>query len=198
MRLFLVHDQRFFVGRLSPALAASSCRRSFLPIVNLVSEIHETLRESAARDRLTRSEEPLLFRCHSLRFDRRLWRHLAGELLLYAAAETPAFPTAPEVLAQLMDPEFVERIHDGSRDVLFAGVPYRIGQAGMHEGTDAAQLATQLSGIRAEEWRAERLADVPPEERLEELAFARQCLEDLQGMFERAEAKGRVIVCEEV
>lgn len=198
MRMFLLHDSHFYFHRLGPALAASSCRRTFGPIHDLVRELHAVLESSAIRDRLTADESPLLFHCHTLPFNRRLWRHLAGELLLYAAAETPSFPTAPELLSRFMTAELIERLHHGSRDVTFAGVPYRPEHARLHDATDIELLARDMAGINPATWTVEPLTDLAADERDDELAFVRQCFGNLRAMFESARANGRAIVCEEV
>lgn len=198
MRLFLIHDADFFHDRLGPALAAGSCRRSFVPLHALIAELHPVIESSARRDHLSADERPLLFQCHTLHFDRRLWRHLAGELLLYAAAETPSFPTAPELLTRFVPAELIERLHRGSRDVTFAGVPYRPDHARLHDVGDVAELANALAAIDPDAWRAEPLDSLPEEEREEELEYARQRLRDLRSMLESAKNHGRVIVCEEV
>lgn len=198
MRVFLIHDARFFHDRLGPALAASSCRRSFGPIHNLVRELHDVLESAARRDRLTADERPLLLECHNLAFDRRLWRHLAGELLLYAAVETPSFPTAPDLLSKFVPADFIERLLLGSRDVTFGGVPYRPDHARLHDVADIQELTAALATIEPAAWSTEGLSEVPEEEREEERAFGQQCFGNLKTMFDTAHAYGRVIVCEEI
>src|SRR5947207_2089173 len=125
MHLFLLHDAAEFRDRLAPALAASWRRRDFGPLRALAAELAPALDAFADRYRLTADERPLLTGlAPAQRFERRLWRHLAGELLLYAAAASPEFPTAPDALAALLPGELVEQAHRGSRDLEFAGVPY--------------------------------------------------------------------------
>ena len=68
---------------------------SFGPVVELAADLAPTIAAFADRFHLTADEQPLLTRLTADQpFDRRLWRHLAGEVLLYAAADAPAIQTA--------------------------------------------------------------------------------------------------------
>src|SRR5437899_2263500 len=83
MLYFLLHDAESFDRRISPALAASWRRRTFRPIVVLAADLGPALAAFADRYRLTADERPFLADLQADRpFDRRLWRHLAGEVLL--------------------------------------------------------------------------------------------------------------------
>jgi hypothetical protein len=198
MHLFMLHDGRFFHERLSPTLAASFRSRSFVPLAELVQDLEPTIEAFGRQYHLTTAERPLVLECADKAFDRRLWRHFAVELLLYAAAETPEFPTAPDLLGRFMPPELVERLHQGSRELTFAGVPYRPETAGLHDVSDVAELTAELAAIDPSAWNLDALSDLQEDERDEELAFARQCFEQLRTMMERAQEQGRVIVCERV
>jgi hypothetical protein len=198
MHLFFLHDVHFFDQRLSPALAASLRKRSFVPLSELARELEPVIEAFGQQYHLTTAERPLVLECANTQFDRRLWRHFAGELLLYAAAETPEFPTAPELLGQFLPLELVERLHRGSRDVTFDGVPYRPDRAGLHGVCDVAELAATLAAIDSSAWTVDALSHLANDERDEELAFARQCLERIRAMMAGALANGRVIVCEAV
>src|SRR5205085_1500355 len=126
-------------------------------------------------------------------------RHLAGEVLLYAAADAPAFQTAAETLATLVAPdqrEAIRQVHAGSRDLEFDGVPYRPGSAGLNDTADVARLASELVGIDSAGWTA---ADLTTEDDpAEELAFALACFAALREMYEQASARGQVVVCEDI
>jgi len=198
MRLFQIHDADFFFGRLGPGLARSARDRSFGPLAELVNELAVPISEVASRFHLTAAEAPLILTCATARFDRRLWRHYAGELLLYAAAETPAIRTAPESLARFMTVEFVERIHRGTRDVIFDVAPYRPGQAGLHDRSDLAELAARLAMTNDAAWTPDALPLDSDDDPVEELTFTRQCFADLRAMIESAQLQGQVIVCEEI
>src|SRR5436190_2694150 len=105
MLYFLLHDADAFHGYIVPALAASWRRRQFGPLVTLAAELGAALTDFADRYRLTADERPWLAQLTADRpFDRRLWRHLAGEVLLYAAADVPAIQTAADTLAMLTVP----------------------------------------------------------------------------------------------
>jgi len=166
--------------------------------MDLVRELYPVIETFGQQYQLTSAERPLFFECAGKPFDRRLWRHFAGELLLYAAAETPDFPIAPELLSQFIPPDLVERLHRGSREVTFDGVPYRPGQAGLHDVADIAELAVELAAINSLLWTADVLSDLADDERDDDLTFARQCFEKLREMVASAQQHGQLIVCENV
>jgi hypothetical protein len=137
-------------------------------------------------------------------FDRRLWRHLAGEVLLYAAADVPAIQTAADTLAKLTEPgqrDAIREAHVGSRELDFDGVPYRPGHAGLNDVADVARLAELLSTIDSAGWAATHLTGVPDlddEDRADELAFARECFTALRAVYDQARVAAQVVVCEDV
>jgi hypothetical protein len=213
MLYFLLHDAETFHRRIAPALAASWQRRDFGPVAALAAELASALAAFAARFHLTTDEAPLLRGVTTGQpFDRRLWRHLAGEVLLYAAADAPALQTAPETLAALLAPGQPGRdewpldrlapilqAHYGSRDVDFGGVVYRPGHAGLNDTADVERLAADLAAVDPECWTADDLRGLTDdEERAEELAFARECFAALQDVYRQARELGQVIVCEEI
>lgn len=198
MHLFLVHAAIDFRDRLSPTLAACYRSRSFWPLGDLIEEVTPHVVAAAGRDRLTQDEMPFFLGVAHLRFSTKLWRHVAGELLLYTARETPAFQRAPETLGRFMDGNLVHRLHKGSRDAAFDGVLYRPGSAGLHDLDDVAELTAALKYIEPSAWSADALQDLPTDEGADELEFARQRFSDLRAMFESANAKSQVIVCEEL
>jgi hypothetical protein len=198
MRLFLVHDSQWFHDRLCPVLESSYRNHSFAPLAELAPELTPRIAEVSKRYHLTADEQPLVLGCATAAFDRRLWRHFAGELLSYTAADAPAFPTAPELLSHFLSGDLVQRLHRGSRDVDFGGIPFRSGNAGLHTQPDIVELAAALAAVEPNEWSAERLAETPPDERGEELAFARQCFDQLRTLLESARDRGQIIVCEEI
>jgi hypothetical protein len=216
MLYFLLHDADAFHRRLVPALAASWRRRDFGPLADLAAELIPALDAFADRYHLTAAEEPLLKRLTAaLPFDRRLWRHLAGEVLLYAAADAPALQTAPDTLAALLAPGQPGRdewpldrlapilqAHHGSRDLDFGGVIYRPGHAGLNDAGDVARLADDLAAVDPARWTVDDLRAIPDlndeDERAEELAFARDCFAALRALYGQARERGRVVVCEEI
>lgn len=201
MLYFLLHDAAAF-RRIATAFAASWRRRNFGPIVELAAELDPVLTAFADRFHLTADERPLLAEltaAHS--FDRRLWRHVAGEILLYAAADAPAIQTAPDTLAVLVAPEqlaTIQQAHAGSRDLDFDGVPYRPGHAGLNDVTDVARLADELSVIDPAEWTTAQLLARPDDDPAEELAFARECFASLCNVYRQACDQGQVVVCEDI
>jgi hypothetical protein len=198
MRLFLLHNPQFFRTDVVPAIAACFRSRSFDAFSQLNMLVASRIDRLAERALLIPNERPLFSECPNLPFHRRTWRHLAGELLLYAADEIPDFPVEPDLLSQFLPPDLVQRIHDGSRELTFDGIPYRPDNSGFHDVEDVADIASQLKSFDCSHWPAQRLAHVPAEDRDDELAFARQCFTHMQSMFELAMANDHLIVCEEV
>jgi hypothetical protein len=199
---FLQHDAEVFHGRIAPALAASWRRRTFGPIVGLAAELAPTIDAFAERHHLTADERPLLASLTAdCPFDRRLWRHLAGEVLLYAAADAPAIQNAADALVTLVSTkprETIRQAHAGSRDLEFDGVPYRPGRAGLNDTAAVGRLATELGVIDPAAWSAESLTSLETDDRLDELAFARECFAGIRDLYERARRANQVVVCEDI
>jgi hypothetical protein len=197
---FLVHDADRFHRLIVPSLAESARRRSFEPCRDLAVELAPAVAEYASRYHL--GDEPLLGRLPGLSFDRRLWTHLAGEILLFAAVEVPELQTAPASLGRLIGEEPSRQIHRGSRDLVFGGRPYRPDHAGFNDAADVARLAAALAAIDPAAWSADALRGLPgldePEDRADELGFVREWFPALCDLYARAHAAGRVIVCEEL
>jgi hypothetical protein len=209
---FLLLDGDRFEKETAPALAAAWRQRRFEPCRALCAGLHPAVRAFAERYH-TGPDEPLLARVgrEEVPFDRDVWRLLAGEVLLYGAADIPEFQTAEDTLTYLLAPDEpgrgplprersapIVQAHHGSCDLVL-GAFYRPEHAGYNNRDDVARLADYLSGIDAGRWRPEDLAGLPgldEEDRAEELAFAGECLAALREMYERARAAGQVVVCE--
>jgi hypothetical protein len=210
---FLLLDAGPFHAEMVPALAAAWRQGSFAPARTLCARLLPAARVFAERYHLG-PEEPLLAGVAAggaTPFDRDLWRLLAGEALLYAAAEIPEPPAAPAALACLLAPEAfrrwplpraefapIQQAHHGSRDLVFGGF-YRPDHAGWNDSADVVRLADYLAGVDPGRWAAAELAalpEVPAEDRAEELAFAGDCLAALRELYERARGRGQVVVCE--
>lgn len=211
---FLVHDGDFFHERIVPALAESWRRHSFVPARSLCADLLPAARTFAGRYHLA-ADETLLARLASedVPYDRALWRHLIGEVLLFGAADVPEFQTAPAALGCLLAPGQdhaadvprarmapIRQAHFGSRDLAFGGGYYRPDQAGWNDRDDVVRLADYLSGQRPETWTAAGLRALPglesDEDRAEELQYARDWFPALAALYEAARAAGRVVVCE--
>jgi hypothetical protein len=209
---FLLLDGTEFHEELQPALSASWRSHSFAPCRGLCARLQPRLRDFTSRYCLGNSESLLTQVGGGVPFDRTLWRHLAGEVLWYAALEIPEIQTAEEPLRCLLAPEVatahgVDRLamppilqaHRGSRDLLFGGRFYRPDQAGWNDTDDVDRLATYLGSVDPSRWRPEQLVGLPDlaeEERVEELADARAWLPALVALYDQAREHGRVIVCE--
>jgi hypothetical protein len=212
---FLLLDGHTFHERMTPALAASWRERSFAPCRGLCAvlapgaiaytERYHTGTDEPLLCRIARGEEPS--------FDANLWRYLAGEMLLYGAADVPEVQTAPDTLCCLLAPEHfrqdagprehhapIQQVHRGARDLSFGGAFYRPDQAGYNAVDDVARLAEYLAAVNPDSWNPGDLAKLPDaadeEARGEELAFARECLASLQDLYGRAARAGQMIVCE--
>lgn len=199
MLLFLVHNAAFFHDRLTPAAAASWRRRTFAPLAALAADLAPTFDAFAERYRLTADEQPLVRRAGELPFDRRVWRHLVGELLLYAAADAPDVPDARAILTGILGPdETVRAAYHGRRDLAFAGVPYRPGHAGFSDVADVAELAAALASVDVGAWTVDAIRAEPGDDAEEVLADARDAWDQLCDVYASAHRAGRVVVCEEV
>src|SRR4051794_1842239 len=101
---FLLLDAPLFHDAIRPALAAAWRQRTFEPCRPLAAQLEPAVRAFTERYHLG-TEEPLLAQVRrSLPFDRHYWTLLAGEVLLYAAAEVPEIQVAPETLCCLLAP----------------------------------------------------------------------------------------------
>jgi hypothetical protein len=199
MLYFLLHDADAF-HRIASAFAISWRNRDFGPVVDLAANLQTTFADFGEQFRLTADERPLLTQLAADRpFDRRLWRHLAGEALLYAADDAPAIQTAPETLAALVERDqrdAVQQAHAGVHDLEFDGVRYRPGRAGLNDMADVARLANDLAGIDPAGWTEAGLAS--SDEPAEEMAFARECFDNLRTLYDQARQRGQVVVCEDI
>jgi hypothetical protein len=201
MLYFLLHDAEQFHGRIAPALGASARSRSFAPVVRLRRGLGRIIGDFADRFRLLADEQPLLLKLSAKQpFDRRLWRHIAGELLLYGSADAPPFQTAEETLTALVEDgqcDLMRRAHNGSRDVDFDGALYRPGRAGINDLAEVARIADGLSVIDPANWGAVALPAELVDDPAEELAFAAECLARLRDVYEQARRTGQVVICED-
>jgi hypothetical protein len=212
---FLLLDGRLFHEVIRPALAAAWRQRSFEPCRPLTARLEPAVRAFAERYRLG-AEEPLLAQvARGLPFDRHFWTLVAGEALVYGAAEVPELQTAPETLCWLLAPEQyrereidrgrlapIQQAHHGSRDLDFGGKLYRPEHAGYNDTADVARLAAYLSGVDLGRWSPADLAAVSTladeDERTEELEFVRDWFPALRDLYRRADAQGQLVVCEEI
>src|SRR5262249_49742639 len=134
--------------------------------------------------------------------------------LLIAAHEVPEIATAADVLTCVLAPERyregpgprerfvpIEQAHFGSRDLVFGAAHYRPDHAGWNDRGDVARLAQYLAAIDPAVWQVSQLdglGDIDPEDRADELDYARQCFGALQGLYSRAADRGQLVVCEEI
>jgi hypothetical protein len=201
MLYFLLHDAVEF-RRIATTLATSWRQRRFGPIIELAVELDSAITAFADRFHLTAEERPLLAQLTADRpFDRRLWRHVAGEILLYAAADAPAIQTAPDTLAALVAPDqlaTIQQAHAGNRELDFDGVPYRPGHAGLNDVNDVARLVDELAVINSANWSVQDLPAAKDDDPAEELAFACECFAALCDVYRQAGEFGQVVVCEDI
>jgi len=206
---YLLLDGARFAEEIRPALAASWRQRSFAPSRGLCAELLPAAQ--AFQDRYgTGGCESLLSLVHGgLRFDRRFWRTLVGEVLWFAAVEIPEVQTSPETLCCLLGgkraagrEEFppIEQALFGARDLVFGGGYYCCEQAGYNDRPDVTRLSAYLAGIDPSGWSSAELCSLPDladePDREEELRFVQEWFPVFQGLYRRAEEQGQVIVCE--
>jgi hypothetical protein len=207
---FLVHDRTILEQRLRPALAAAWRQRSFRPCLDVCRDWSAAARDYVGRYNVQPDGILLLRVEQGLRFDRALWRTLAGELLLFAACEVPEIPRHVDSLLRLLAPSSPEEIprqrrpaiHQalyGSRDLMIGPALYRPEHAGYNDANDVQRLAGFLASVRVEDWTTEHPALVElvdREDREFEVSFAREWLAVLAGLYRRSAEAGRVIVLE--
>jgi hypothetical protein len=210
---FLLLDAHRFQHNIVPALAASWQERSFVPCRELCAALAPEAAAYCERY-YSGSAEPFIGEvARGLAFNRDLWRLLVGEVLLYAAAELPEIQTAPDTLRRLLQqgrcPESqsfrehyspIEQVHFGSRDLVFGRAYYRPESAGYNDDADVERLAAFLDAVDPALWSAADLHDLPgvdtPEDREEELEFARDWFPSLRDMYREAQRRGQIIICE--
>jgi hypothetical protein len=201
---FLVLDGAWFEGEARPALAAAWLRRDFAPCRALAMSLLPAARAYAARYHTGPAEPLLAAVAGELAFDRTLWRGLAGEVLLYGAADIPEFPICPDTLCRLLSPDRcatddlpraelppILQAHRGSRDLTFGPAVYRPDHAGYNAAADVARLADYLAAVRPDQWAA---ADVPAAD----VADARDWFPALAALYARARGEGQVVVVESI
>jgi hypothetical protein len=211
MLYFYLLDSQLFTERTCPALAECWQRHSFEPARQFCQDLLPHVAAFVERYHLG-PEEPLLVRvCHGLPFDRRFWRSLVGEVLLFSAEEIPEIQTAPESFCCLLAPDSyrvgqvlreslapIQQVHQGSHDLVLGGAFYRPEHAGWNDPDDVIRLAKYLESLNPHDWKATDLAlmaDV--EEPAEELEFLRDWFPPLRDLYKTAAERKQVIVCEQ-
>jgi hypothetical protein len=211
---FLLLESDVLDARIRPPLAAGWRQRSFQPCRALCESLLPAAADFARRYHLGGAETILAHLVRGLPFDRHCWTLLVGEILFYAAAELPELQVAPETLTALLAPGVpaaesaahperppVLQCHYGTRELTFGVKPYLPEQVGLNDREDVRRLRAYLDTIRPGEWEPARLAALPElaeEEWEDELAFVRQCFDELRGLYVRAEENGHVVVCEDL
>jgi hypothetical protein len=211
---FMLLDSDTFDARIRPPLAAGWRQRSFQPCRALCESLLPAAADFARRYHLGSAETILTQVVRGLPFDRHCWTLLVGEILFYAAAELPELQVAPETLTALLAPGAaaaegaadrerppILQCHYGTRELTFGVKPYLPDHVGLNDRADVRRLRAYLDGLRPDEWDAAQFAALPElaeEEREEELAFARQCFDELHGLYVRAKENGHVVVCEDL
>jgi hypothetical protein len=212
---FLCLDNEMFTRQIRPALAASWHQRRFAPCLELCNQLLPAARDYADRYH-TGEEEPLMARIASgFPFDRACWRLLVGEVLLFAAAEIPELQTNAETLCCLLAPQQyhsgdvlreqfapIQQVLRGSRDLTFGSAVYRPEHTGHNDVEDVARLTDYLTSVRPEQWTVEDLRPLRDvendDERADELAFVREWFPVLVELYQRLQARGRVVVIESI
>jgi hypothetical protein len=212
---FLCLDAEMFLNRIRPVLADSWRKRSFDPCRSLCNALLPAAQEYNHRYH-TGAEESLVARiAEGIPFDRASWRHLVSEVLLFAAAEIPEFPSNAETLCCLLAPEHyrhpamvregfaaIEQVLRGSRDVTFGAAVYRPDRAGYNAADDVARLAAYLAAVEPERWSVEDLRPLgdlaDDEERADELVFVREWFPVLVELYQRTQAERRILIIESI
>lgn len=213
MLYFYLLDQAIFLESIRPALTASWQQRSFTPCRDLCLQLLPGLPEYLA-GRTPANESPFLLHvAEGATFDRRLWHHLVGELLMFAAVDVPRIETSPAALCCLLAPDQfrerttarerfapIQQAHLGCRDLTFGNGYYRPDFAGWNQHNDVARLHDYLTAQDPTRWK---IADLKPlsdeasdEELTAELEYARECLTSLCELYRRVRENQQVLACE--
>jgi hypothetical protein len=212
---FMCLDAETFLQRIRPALTNSWHQRSFDPCRSLCGELLPAVQAYAQRYHLSEKETLVATVADGIPFDRVCWRHLAGEVILFAAAEIPEFPSNAEPLCCLLgavpyhrepvNREYfapIEQILRGSRDLIFGTAMYRPDQAGYNDPADVARLAAYLTSVQPQRWTVEDLQPlsdlVDDEERADELEFVREWYPALVELYQRTHENQRVLIIENI
>ena len=102
-----------------------------------------------------------------------------GSPPLYAAAETPALWTAPDLLARFVAADLVDRIHRGTRDVVFDGIPLSARPSRFARPIRLSRTFGKVSHDRRRRLDPRHSVLEWDDDPAEALAFARQCFADL-------------------
>src|SRR5579871_1697298 len=102
---FYVHDREPFQQDLAPALTAAWRRRSFEPCRALCASLVPRTQDFVQPFRPAPGESLVSLVAQGLPFARAYFGALVGEVLLYAAAEVPEIPTAPDTLCCILAPD---------------------------------------------------------------------------------------------
>jgi hypothetical protein len=212
---FLCLDAETFLNRIRPALADSWRKRSFDPCRSLCNDLLPAAQEYNHRYHTGEDESFIARVAEGIPFDRACWRHLVGEVLLFAAVEIPEFQSNAETLCCLLAPEQYRRpaisreqlapivqVFRGSRDVTFGAAVYRPDRAGYNDLDDVARLAAYLAAVEPQRWTVDDLLPLgdlaDDDERADELAFVREWFPVLVELYQRSQAEKRVLVIENI
>ncbi|HMC89347.1 MAG TPA: hypothetical protein VKI17_07350 [Gemmataceae bacterium] len=210
---FMLLEATQFHEDMVPALSASWRQRSFAPCVALCSSLVPAARSFAERFHVVADQAMVVKVLQGLAYDRQRWKLLAGEILLFAAAEVPDIQTVPETMLCLLAPETylpealkreafppIQQAHYGARDLDFGGKIYRPEKAGYNDAGDVQRLAEYLDAQNPGQWTAADLRRLPNlggvAECEEELEFAREWFPALRALYQTALVKKHVVVCE--
>jgi hypothetical protein len=196
---FMVHDAERFGALIRPALAASWQRRSSEPLQSLQFALREDFERFVTENRIRREELILLGLQPQAPFNRDIWRTVAGEVLLAAAADVPEIPDVEETLVRILgeDPSIRQAYH-GSRGLCFGGAWYRPDHAGYNAPDDVLRLANWLTCIDHARFQDKLPGpnQTDEDEKQEEWAFTCQAFNQLATVYDRARTGGQLIVCE--
>jgi hypothetical protein len=212
---FLCLNAETFLNRIRPALAESWRLRSFEPCRSLCKELLPAARDYSQRYHLGEEETLVAQVAAGTTFDRACWRHLVGEVLLFAAEEIPEFQSSSESLCCLLAPDQyrqgrmgragfapIQQVLWGSRDVTVGPAIYRPEQAGFNNPDDVARLAAYLASVQTQDWTTDNLRALDDlrddADRADELEFVREWFPVLVDLYQRTKSERRVLVIETI
>ncbi len=212
---FLYHDPRFFQTEIVPAFALSWKINSFEPVVAVAKQLEKDIATFSEKFRMG-TDEPILDHVASgMKFNRDVWEMALGEALFYGAKEAPDSPVSFGSLRFLLGSRmregelrarsewpWIDRAVLGSRSLRLGRAVYRPQHAGWNLAMEAASLASEAQSVDPEKWLESDLelldATMDDENRADELALAKDSLQGLSTIYDRATRLDYVVVCEHI
>jgi hypothetical protein len=210
---FLLHDPHFFQTEIVPAFTLSWQTNTFEPVIAVANKLRPGIAAFSEKFRMGVDEPMLEHVARGMKFNKAVWEMALGEALFYGAKEAPDAPVSFSALRFLLgsrvkqseltarsDWPWIDRAVLGSRTLRFGRGVYRPQDAGWNVVVEAASLAAEAQHVDPGSWQEAQLeqldASLDEEDKADELALAREALQGIRMIYDRAAQFGFVVVCE--